>query len=280
MHCLLFLVLFSLTLCGAEDCTKEHKIGHICTLHVTELMPTQFAVGEGEVACKKGQIESKSKKKLREWLADKSRRIPTIIGPEGKFYMLDKHHTARALFEANVDDDLKVMTCEIKYSWVDSEEVFWEKMVTNNLLWLYDQKGLFPMTPEVIPTSISLLLDDPYRTLAWLVRSKGGYGKVAAHFAEFQWANFFRQKIPLSRFQDTFVGSGTAVPWCEVNPYARDCLPDQARVLQEVLPIAMKWAESSEAKDLPGYGQGEIDPPNCGKQTVTEYYNITDQLLK
>lgn len=33
-----------------------------------------------------------------------------------------------------------------------------------------------------------------------------------------------------------------------------------------VLPYALKLAASPAASHLPGYGQGTVDPPNCGKK--------------
>jgi len=265
-----FFVLLFVVHSTAVKCSTDSQVGELCELQVRELKPTQFAVGEGEVKCKRGRIESMSKKKLKEWLEDQDRHVPVVIGPSGKFFMLDKHHTVRALCEANVNEDSKVMICEVRHKWHEDREGFWEKMVVNGLMWLYDQKGLFPMTPALIPTEIKLLLDDPYRTLAWMVRVNGGFAKIDAHFAEFQWANFFREKVPIKMLRDIsdsllpFAINQSKSEWCEVDPYAPDCLPNQAEVLENVLPLAMKWAQSNDARDLPGYGEGTVTPPKCG----------------
>jgi hypothetical protein len=44
---------------------------------------------------------------------------------------------------------------------------------------------------KIIPNTVGDLSDNPYRTLAWLVRKKNGYCKTEVPFAEFKWATFF-----------------------------------------------------------------------------------------
>jgi len=56
-------------------------------------------------------------------------------------------------------------------------------MVENNYVWLYDEKGYQPVNPMFLST-IERCVNDPYRTLAWLVRRSGGY--------------FFRANIPFN----------------------------------------------------------------------------------
>ena len=70
--------------------------------------------------------------------------------------------------------------------------------------------------------------DDPYRSIAWVVRDNGGYRDTDELFAEFHWANFFRSRIPLEMVQNDFL-----------------------KAVEE----AMKLASSKDAEKLPGYGQ-------------------------
>jgi hypothetical protein len=50
---------------------------------------------------------------------------------------------------------------------------------------------------SAIPDVVSGLTDDPYRSLAAFVRDAGGYVKTPEPFAEFQWAEFYRTRIPM-----------------------------------------------------------------------------------
>ena len=47
-------------------------------------------------------------------------------------------------------------------------------MVDTDSVWLYDEKGNQPINPYLIPPSLDFTLNDPYRSLAWLVRHAGG----------------------------------------------------------------------------------------------------------
>jgi len=70
-------------------------------------------------------------------------------------------------------------------------------MVENNYVWLYDEKGYQPVNPMFLST-IERCVNDPYRTLAWLVRRSGGYLKVDMNYQEMMWTNFFRANIPFN----------------------------------------------------------------------------------
>ena len=73
--------------------------------------------------------------------------------------------------------------------------------------------------------------DDPYRSLAGKVRINGGFSKVSTPFAEFKWADFFRDRIAITEIDGSFenaVGDG------------------------------LKLAKTCDARSLPGY-QG----PSC-----------------
>lgn len=68
--------------------------------------------------------------------------------------------------------------------------------------------------------------DDPYRSLAGMLRTAGGYAKDATPFSEFLWADFLRSRI----------GSDVASQ-------------PNAKVLSKVMLLA----RSQEARYLPGW---------------------------
>ena len=46
-----------------------------------------------------------------------------------------------------------------------------------------------------IPSAVSELVDDPYRSLAGELRQAGGFAKDTTPFSEFIWADFLRRRI-------------------------------------------------------------------------------------
>ena len=71
---------------------------------------------------------------------------------------------------------------------------FWRFMTKKGYAYLYDQFGEGPRHALYLPDDIRGLADDPYRSLAWMVRKEGGYHNSDENFTEFRWANFFRKK--------------------------------------------------------------------------------------
>jgi hypothetical protein len=82
-----------------------------------------------------------------------------------------------------------------------------------------------------LPKTLEAMADDPYRSLAWFVRQKGGFCKSAREFAEFAWADWFRSKSPL-----------------EIQN-----LPSDPNDKNATVDEAVEMAHSSEAENLPGY---------------------------
>ena len=57
---------------------------------------------------------------------------------------------------------------------------------------------------DALPSQLSQLQDDPYRSLAGEVRRAGGYAKDVVPFSEFLWADFFRDRISQKAIQEDF----------------------------------------------------------------------------
>jgi hypothetical protein len=89
----------------------------------------------------------------------------------------------------------------------------------------YDQDGK-PCAISDLPKDIRGLADDPYRSVAWQVRERGGFEKTEKPFAEFKWADFFREHL-------------------KTHPLHHD--------FEEAVKEAMALAQSPEARRLPGY---------------------------
>jgi hypothetical protein len=201
------------------------KVGVKCNCALSSLRPLQGAVGLTEVMDKKAQILAKEDKERLDLAYDP---IKVVRGPGGDLYVTDHHHGARAWLEAGHP----VGTCEIESDTLPTAPPeFWEALKAKNWVRLADEKGT-PISPDALPKTLQLLPDDPYRTLAWMVRKQDGfcraYMKGATEFAEFRWADWMRDKPEL--------------PFATVKSSPAT-----------VLPAALTLAKSPAAKDLPGY---------------------------
>jgi hypothetical protein len=158
---------------------------------ILSLRPTQMTVGMREVKEKRKRWrEHKSAKKQAELLG--RHMIPVVLGPDGRNYVVDHHHLARALHEEGVKDILVTIIGDL--SMVD-RDAFWGVMDNKRWVYPYDAKGERRHFKD-LPKSIADLKDDPYRSLAGELRRAGGFAKDTTPFSEFLWADFLRRHIP------------------------------------------------------------------------------------
>lgn len=170
---------------------------HLINVPLDQLRPTQITVGLAEVAAKREEwhaIGKKARKTQREpW-------FPCVLGPKGRYYIVDHHHLGLALQEAGFRAAWLVVLRD--YAALDLQR-FWRVMEFRQWAHPYDAKGRRREYAD-IPTRLSRLQDDPYRSLAGFVRRGGGYAKDATPFAEFLWADFFRPQFNIKQLQQSF----------------------------------------------------------------------------
>ena len=187
-----------------EECSQKTLPGSLCNADLTQIRPTQFCVGFRDVARKRAKIESE-KKASTGTLATKSLKHGTAIkGPEDIFYLVDGHHRAKALQEAG--ENLFTVKIIADYSDLPMTE-FWERMVREKMVWLYDENGSGLQSPLHLPTSLGDLVDDPYRTLAEDAQDRGANKKLDVLFQEFYWANFYRTRIEKTKVLENYDGA-------------------------------------------------------------------------
>jgi hypothetical protein len=126
---------------------------------------------------------------------------------------------------------------------------FWKWMFKTRNAYPFCQFGEGPRKAIYLPKDIRGLADDPYRSLAWFVRKVGAFENSDRNFAEFKWANFFRERQLLDR-------QGLA------------CMP---RALEKAVILA----QSSAAKHLPGFGKLNLEEK---KKAVKKVKKKGDQL--
>lgn len=187
---------------------------------LVKLRPTQFSVGYAEVKVKAADWK-KLKRKDREH-AIQSHSFPAVLGPKREFYIVDHHHLGIALIDEGVKDVWVTQLDDM--SWLD-EYTFWRTMEFRAWAHLYDAKGRRRPYTEM-PAKLTQLQDDPYRSLAGLVRTSGGYAKDEAPFSEFLWADFFRPHLS-----------------------AKEINANPARAVK----AGLKLAHSRDARYLPGW---------------------------
>lgn len=163
---------------------------------ILALKPSQFAVGLLEVEYKVSDMKKLAPAKLTKLI--RKTLVPVVISPWGELCIVDHHHYLFACWHAGVNRvAVKVIKnfSQEKMSYLQ----FWRRMAALNYAYLYDQFGDGPRSPLYLPMDVRGLADDPYRSLAWMVRKEGGYINSDVTFAEFRWADFFRKYKLLDR---------------------------------------------------------------------------------
>jgi hypothetical protein len=190
-------------------------------VELREVRPTQAVVGFSWVNRKIEKFQDLSGKELDQRLRDEA--PPAVLGPGGVIYILDKHHEFSALLTMGIEKAY----VEI---WKDFSKLtpkeFEREMIKKGWLYFGNARGYRVYTLATLPKSIENLKDDPYRTLASHLRRRDGFIKNGDTHQEFKWANALRSRVSASMI---------------------------ARNPERAVEIALKFALSAEARDLPGF---------------------------
>eukprot|EP00009_Paramoeba_aestuarina_P002954 CAMPEP_0201506664 /NCGR_PEP_ID=MMETSP0161_2-20130828/550_1 /ASSEMBLY_ACC=CAM_ASM_000251 /TAXON_ID=180227 /ORGANISM="Neoparamoeba aestuarina, Strain SoJaBio B1-5/56/2" /LENGTH=367 /DNA_ID=CAMNT_0047900827 /DNA_START=139 /DNA_END=1242 /DNA_ORIENTATION=+ len=240
-------------------CGAELHMGDLCWYPILGLHPTQYSVGFEEIRCKDEELYAFTEDELDHYLAKKI--VPVVLGPDNVPYMLDRHHTSSVVL---FTERSTVMLVQVKEDWSQySSSVFWQKMIENKWVYLFNPQQTFEQPPQYIPPHVSGLLDDPYRSLAYFARKCGAFGDTGIPYLEYAWAAYYRTKIePNVEIPDN--------DYCNVYEYDTElCWPerDQNEWVIASLPLAVNLSFSEEAMNIPGYGLGVIEGIPC-QETV------------
>lgn len=167
--------------------------------HVTELRPTQFALGMIEVESKVRRLEKMSSSEIDEYLHEHP--VPVVKSPQGELFLIDHHHLARAAWELGLEKVCLELKADLSHL---TNDKFWKFMTESHWVHPYDQFGRGPHPTELLPHGVRGLADDPYRSLAWAIRERGGFEKTEHPFCEFHWADFFRKHVKLGQARKDF----------------------------------------------------------------------------
>jgi hypothetical protein len=165
---------------------------------IEELRPTQMTVGFREVAEKRREWKERSAQRAGEYLGH--HMVPAVLGPKHRYYLVDHHHLALALHEEKQKDVLVTVIADLSAL---PKTTFWTYL--DNRAWChpYDAAGR-RRTFDDIPTNVSELANDPYRSLAGELRRAGGFAKDTTPFSEFLWADFLRPRVRAKQINERF----------------------------------------------------------------------------
>ena len=164
-----------------------------------------------------GKIEAWSKNRNKDVetandvSAEKTGETKLADDAAATIFVIDRHHQSLALLL----NGFKTAPIQVVHDFSDlTTEQFWQTMKDKHLL--------YPNADNGEPASF----DDIYRSLAWYVRKAGGFDKVAVPYAEFHWADYFRERMDKEFVTGNF---------------------------EAAIKEAMTLAQSADASELPGY---------------------------
>lgn len=173
-------------------------MSHKKKISISQLRPTQITVGMLEVDEKCRYLRSLDAAGLKREL--KAQPIPTVLGLREWHFVIDHHHLARALVDADIDTAYVAVTEDL--SSLD-EDAFWDTMIAHHWVHPYDDEGKLHGL-LALPRHISGMIDEPYRSLAAFVRKAGGYAETPEPLADFMWADFFRTRVRMWKTPEQF----------------------------------------------------------------------------
>ena len=165
---------------------------------IDDLRPTQITVGLREVEERRKVWRAKEGRKAAEFLG--SHMSPVILGPKDRHYVIDHHHLARALHEEGVKSVLVTILANLSRLDLDC---FWFNMDNHNWMHPFDDEGR-RQSYEHLPSSVDMLVDDPFRSLAGELRRPGGFAKDTTPFREVLWADFLRRRMKRKAVEKDF----------------------------------------------------------------------------
>ncbi len=156
---------------------------------LSDLVPTQVAIGYLEVRAKQQEWNSLDKQERQQQM-DKH-WFPAVIGPGQRYYIVDHHHTAMAL--QKVGEKFALVIAKHDWSALDCA-IFWKTMEFHHFAHPYDAKGKrIPF--KKMPQRVSELSDDPFRGLVSVAQKAGAVASELPSLAQFLWADYFRKNI-------------------------------------------------------------------------------------
>ncbi|MFB8143978.1 ParB/Srx family N-terminal domain-containing protein [Streptomyces parvus] len=118
-----------------------------------------------------------------------------VIGPGGKLYLTDGHHTLTSFLEGPDGSPRMHIRLRVTDNFSAlSPAAFWQRMTAEKKVWLRDENNR-PLGVEQLPDRLGIthFRDDPYRSLVYFTRDIGyEVPDGATEFLEFSWGSWLR----------------------------------------------------------------------------------------
>ncbi|MFJ1745453.1 ParB/Srx family N-terminal domain-containing protein [Streptomyces sp. NPDC088116] len=129
-----------------------------------------------------------------------------VIGPGGKLYLTDGHHSLTSFLEASDGGPKTPIRLRVAANLSDlSAADFWQTMLERKWVWLRDENNN-PITTDQLPQRLGLadFHDDRYRSLVYFTRDIGYQAPdEAAEYLEFLWGTWLRDRVDLDAYDLT-----------------------------------------------------------------------------
>ena len=187
------------------------------------LQPTQMCVGMAEIRSRQLDFAKDTPEERRRYLRKKP--TPLVRSASGELWMVDRHHRQRGLME--LDPAATAFGYVVLQLEVQERHLVLEELHRRGWLYLYDGRGLGPLSPAALPAQLTGTLDDPYRSLVWRLKREGVVAPAPLiPFHEFRWGAWLRSRT--------------------LPPFSSDRL-------EPALPAARTLARSAAAEHLAGW---------------------------
>ncbi|MFF6926661.1 ParB/Srx family N-terminal domain-containing protein [Streptomyces californicus] len=118
-----------------------------------------------------------------------------VVGPGGKLYLTDGHHTLTSFLEGPDGSPATRIRLRVTDNFSAlSPSAFWQRMTAEKKVWLRDENNR-PLTVNQLPDRLGIthFRDDPYRSLVYFTRDIGyEVPDGATEFLEFSWESWLR----------------------------------------------------------------------------------------
>lgn len=165
---------------------------------------------------------------LSEWVESKPLRVIAVSDEDLR--VIDGHHMARILYLLGKQEAKVIIYFDETFQDLSEDEI-WNLFRQNGWIHLRD-KDRNSIHPDEIPRFIGDLNDDPFRSLAWMLKKLKAFKKTGVSFQEFIWADFLHSE---------FAEQGLDFDFSSREGY-RDALKESVEII----------AQKSEDLELPG----------------------------